>query len=176
LNCWPLGRAKKCNPAAVFFLGGRGSHYRPGSTARPLGCLFPPSLFVYPFPRTGESLGRTRTHGSGKLMRVLQAGVAEGGAGVDLRVLRGARNRSTIRYEDQERAARRCRTLTGLRRGRGGGALPLTHGTRGVSLVGDGGSSVGGGLGLVGVCRTHSVPARAGGGGGSGTAGLHIHL
>jgi hypothetical protein len=46
--------------------------------------------------RDGKSLGRTRMHGSGKLMRVLQAGCRAGGAGVDLRVLRGARKRSTI--------------------------------------------------------------------------------
>jgi hypothetical protein len=44
-------------------------------------------------------------NGSGKLIiRVLQAGVAEGGACIDLRVLRGARNRRIIRYGDQERA------------------------------------------------------------------------
>jgi hypothetical protein len=47
--------------------------------------------------------------------------VAEGGAGVDLRMLRGARNRSIIWYEDLETAVRRWRNLDCQMRDRGGG-------------------------------------------------------
>jgi hypothetical protein len=64
--------------------------------------------------------------------------VAEGGAGIGLRLLRGARKRNIIRYGDQE--GRRSSPVLPLMRGRGGRPLPLTHETRCLAGGGWGGS------------------------------------
>jgi hypothetical protein len=97
--------------------------------------------------------------------------VAEGGASVGLRVLRGARKRTIIRYGDQEE--RRSSPVLPLMRGRGGRPFPLTHETR--CLAGGGGGGVRWGP----WCWRVSVGLGAGGGGGgggSGPAGLQPSL
>jgi hypothetical protein len=92
--------------------------------------------------------------------------VAEGGASVGLRVLRGARKRNIIRYGDQEE--RRSSPVLPLMPGRGVRPFPLTHETRCLA---------GGGWGVQcgHWCWWVSVGLGAGGGGGgggSGSAGL----
>jgi hypothetical protein len=67
--------------------------------------------------------------------------VAEGGAGVGLRVLRGARNRSIIRYGDQEFGADASPYCVATDARPRGGAFPLTHETRCFAGGGWGGSA-----------------------------------
>jgi hypothetical protein len=76
--------------------------------------------------------------------------VAEGGAGVGLRLLRGARKRNIIRHRDQEE--RRSSPVLPLMRGRGGRPFPLTHETR--CLAGGGWGGPVWSLVLVGECGT----------------------
>jgi hypothetical protein len=76
--------------------------------------------------------------------------VAEGGAGVGLRLLRGARKRNITRYGDQEE--RRSSPVLPLMRGRGGRPFPLTHETR--CLAGGGWGGPVWSLVLVGGCGT----------------------